>query len=362
MPYYEIPDHCSVVNGRSNGRSSHQPLKNGRVTIVGNDGQREFRRTVRIVDGEIMDNLLMMGGRLVHRVCYGKFESTLTPKGREVERFRKGGKGKHGKSRTRLTLFGHEGWCHSWYKQGRLMRQKMHYDNGVLAYDWSLGGKPVTIREPDGRLKFTLTGEIDSAKQPMGRSVFDREMPQWFKQSAPFSVMDAAGEGVYAGQHEHGQRVGRWLLPAQLSPLLVNVLGRDDGMMEGKEYGPGVEHFYEHGVAIPKALFETPPEKLDPAKLLKIPNAQLRMAMLAKAKFDGERLAQCGVEVHRQGAMRLIDVPGLDTRILRVQCPSTKSFYYIHVPHDSVECEQARQWTFHVGAGVRGAITFAVET
>ena len=355
---YAYPqDHVTVSNGRCNGRSSFQALKKGRVTITGNDGAADFRRILEIVDGEIMDNRLLVAGRVIHRVCYGKFETTLTAKGRETVRFQKGtGRGKHGKSRTRLTLFGNDGWCHSWYKQGRLVRQKMHFDNGVMAYDWS-GRKAVEIRKPDGHIEYRLTGEIDAAKQWNSRSVFDREMPDWFKRSAPFSVENAAGEVIYAGQHENGQRVGRWVLP---SPLLIDVLdARTDGQAPHR---PGVEHFYEHGVAIPKRLFETPPDKLDPAKLLKIANAQLRMAMLAKAKFDGERLAQCGTEVHRDGAMRLIDVPGLDTRILRVQCPSTKSYYYIHVPHDSTKCEQARQWTFHVGAGVRGAIQFTVET
>jgi len=351
-----FPNYATVSNGRSNGRSSHQVLKAGRVTIAGTDGTTQFRRILEIVDGEIVDNRLVVHGKVIHRVCYGKFETTHTDHGRATTRFRKGsGKGLHGKSRQRLILFSNPGWCHSWYKQGRLVRQKMHFDNGVMAYDWS-GHKTVDIRRPDGSLEFRLHGEIDASKQWNSRSVFDREMPDWFKRSAPFSVENAAGQVIYAGQHENGQRVGRWVLP---SSSLMDVLGH-----RADDHGdrPGEEHFYERGVAIPKALFETPRDKLDPVKLLKIANAQLRMAMLAKAKFDGERLAQCGVEVHRQGAMRLIDVPGLDTRILRVQCPSTKSFYYIHVPHDSVQCEQARQWTFHVGAGVQGAIKFAVET
>lgn len=333
-------DYVTVVNGRCNGRSSHQQMHAGRVTVNGTDPEGvQFRRILEIVDGEIMDNRLIVGGKLIHRVAYGKFESILTAKGRAVTRFHKGsGKGRHGKSRHRIELFGHEGWCHSWYKQGRLTRQKTYFDNGALAYDWT-GRKVVDVRRPDGHLEYRLHGEIDAAQQWSGLSVFSREMAAWFRQSAPFSVENGKGKVIFAGQHENRQRVGKWILA-------------------------GKEHFYEHGVAIPKRLFETPPDQLDPLKLLKISNAQLRMAMLAKAKFDGERLAQCGHVVHRQGAMRLIDVPGLDTRILRVQCPSTKSFYYIHVPHDSTDCEQARQWTFHVGAGVRvrGAIRFAVET
>ena len=336
---YSHCDFVKVSNGRSNGRSSHQPLQDGTVTIAGTDEKGVmFRRIVQIVQGEIMDNRLMIGGRVQHRIAYGKFESGLTPKGREVIRFHAGsGAGKHGKSRRRAKLFEREVWCHSWYKQGRLLRQKCIYDlGGLLAYDWRSGGKVCELYHPDGTLRYRLTGEVASTRQWLGDSVFDRGMADWFKQSAPFAV-EQDGRVIYAGQHTNGQRTGKWIL-------------------EGKE------HYYEHGVAIPKALFETPPEKLDPVQLLALPNAQLRMALLAKAKFDGERLAQCGRVIHQQGAMRLFDVKGLETRILRVQCTSTKSYYYIHVPRDSNRCEAARQWTFHVGAGVRQPIQFAQET
>lgn len=161
-------------------------------------------------------------------------------------------------------------------------------------------------------------------------------MHRWFRPSAPFSVT-SPDRVIFSGLIENHQRVGKWILN-------------------------GHEHYYEHGVAIPKQLFETPPDQLDPKQLLKISNAQLRMAMLAKANFKADRLAKIGRIIHRHGSMRLFDIPGLDTRILRVQCPSTKSYYFIRVPRDSQRCEEARQWTFHVNAGVRKPIQFAQET
>lgn len=57
---------------------------------------------------------------------------------------------------------------------------------------------------------------------------------------------------------------------------------------------------------MPGGLYESPAEKLNPVKLLKIPNAQLRMALLSKV--GPARLARRGTVVHREGAMRLFDI------------------------------------------------------
>ena len=333
-----LRDFTVVSNGRCNGRSSHQNLRHGRVTITGRDrNDQPISRVVQVVDGEIVDNRLRVNGKLVHHIAYGQFESTLSDAGRNVVRFRKGtGTGRHGKSRRYEDLFGHPGCCHSWYKNGRLVRQKFLYANGVTAYDWRPSAKPREIRAPNGELLYRVSGTIDSRRQWPGDSVFNRPMEEWFLHSRPFMV-EAGGKTIFAGQYAHRQRVGRWVLDGQ-------------------------EHYYEHGVAIPKKLFETTPEKLDPWKLLRIPNAQLRMAMLAKADFSAQRLSQVGRVVHKDKAMRLFDVPGLETRILQVQCNSTKSFYFIHVPKDSRKCEEARQWTFHVRAGVSQPIHFNQET
>jgi hypothetical protein len=141
---------------------------------------------------------------------------------------------------------------------------------------------------------------------------------------------------VYAGQWENRQRVGEWI-------------------EDGKKV------CYERGLAIPAKLYHTPADKLDPVKILKLPNAQLRMALCAK--IGPERIAKCGKVVHKDGDMRLIEIKGYDVKILRVRCPSTKAYYFLRVPRDSTQCEEARQWTFGVGDGnIREPIKFAVET
>ena len=329
--------HIVIQSGRSNGRNIWQDAMVGRMTISGVDTRgKKFKRVVVFDGGEVVDNKYVESGKLRHRIVYGKFEHSVSKDGkREIVRFNpRGGKGRHGKSMRYESLFGRQGVCHSWFKLGRLVRQKFIYDNGRQAYDWKRGG--CMVRDYSGKVMLRLTGQLDGSGRWDGHSVLARDMEHWFLQSSPFSV-ERYGKVIFAGQHENHQRVGKWILD-------------------------GKEHFYEHGVAIPKKLFETPPEKLDPRKLLRIDNAQLRMALMAKANFNAKRLAEIGTVIHKDGSMRLFDVKGLDTRILKVVCPSTSQQYYIRVPRDSEKCEAARQWTFHVGAGVSGRIKFAQET
>lgn len=110
MSFTNHYDYTAVSNGRSNGRSSYQRLSKGRVTIAGIDPETggAFRRVVTIVDGEIMDNRLYVGGKTIHHVAYGKFETSRTKAGRDITRFHPGsGKGRHGKSIRHCDLQTH---------------------------------------------------------------------------------------------------------------------------------------------------------------------------------------------------------------------------------------------------------------
>jgi hypothetical protein len=122
----------------------------------------------------------------------------------------------------------------------------------------------------------------------------------------------------------------------------------------------GRTYYYVNGVGIPKKLYETPPDKLDPAQILKIDNAQLLMAMMEK--IGGDKIAKIGKVIHKDGDMRLYNIPKFDVRILRVRCTTTKAFYYLKVPKDASKCEEARQWTFGVGQDIARPIKFAQET
>lgn len=329
--------YVSVTSGKSNGRSFHDLLKSGMLTMTGKDSDgKSFKRIVKFEDGEIQDNRLIIEGKTVHRIVYGKFETLQGKNGREIVRFYKGGKSKHGKARRSEKLFGATGVCHSWYKRGRLVRQKFIYSNGKTAYDWNAFRNQCTVKDPEGMLLYEISGALDGRDNCIGgsHSVLNKRMEYWFLERLPFEVKKH-GKVVYAGAMEKRQRVGRWVL-------------------NGKAV-----HFV-HGVAIPAKLYNTPDDKLDPLKILKNPNAQVRMALMSR--IDPERIAKCGRVIHSQGDMRLFDIKDFDVRILRVRCTTTKSYYFLRVPKDSTKCEQARQWTFGVGDDFSKPIKFAKET
>ncbi len=328
-----------IKSGKSNGRNVYDDLIDGRITITGTDSQgKTYQRIAVIRDGEVWDNTLRVNGRVVHRIVYGQFETIRQQKGRTIVRFKKGtGRGIHGKARRHESLFGHEGCCHSWYKNGRLVRQKFIYDNRRLAYDFNAYKKECTVRDYDGNPLYEIKGVLTDRNNNIfigSHSVLAGPMHNWFNPSVPFEVRKNH-RVVLSGQVKNAQRVGKWIIG-------------------GKTY------FYINGAAIPKKLFETPPENLDPAKVLKINNAQLRMAMMEKIGTD--RIADIGKVVHKDGDMRLYDIPKYDVRILRVRCSTTKVFYYLRVPKDATKCEEARQWTFHVGQDFSKPIKFAIET
>lgn len=327
----------TISSGKSNGRSIYDMLVEGKIKISGVDGKgRSFERTAVIRGGEVWENKLKRNKKLVHHIVYGQFENR-PGNGREIVRFKEGtGKGKHGKSRRYEKLFGHPGVCHSWYKNGRLVRQKFIYNNKKTAYDYNGYKNACIVKGYDGRVLYEIKGALDGRNNIYSgsHSVLSRKMSYWFLYREPFEVKKS-GKIIYKGQMQNHQRVGEWV-----------------------ENGKRV--FYVNGVAIPKRLYETPPEKLDPAKIINLPNAQLRMAMMEKIGPD--RIAEIGRVVHKDKAMRLYDIKNYDVRILRVQCPTTKAYYYLKVPKDAAKCEEARQWTFGVGNGFNEPIKFAKET
>jgi len=319
----------AVSNGKSNGRSFYDQLLKGKITIQDDEGNK---RIVYVEDGQIIDNKILKGGKQIYHIVYGGFER----KGDDIVRFRKGsGKGKHGKSRTHEELFGHKGVCHSWYNNGRLIRQKFFYENGHLAYDYRFHAKECVVKDPRGNVLYRLKGMLDCRGLWNGHAVFNKSNPlEWFLASRPFEVWKNDSL-ILAGQFDGRHRTGRWVENGKVT-------------------------YYEKGVPLPKKLYETPPEQLNVKDILRLSNAQSRMALMSK--LPPERIAEAGTVIHKQSDMRLYDIKGYESRILRVKCPSTGSFYFLNVPHDAARCEQARQWTFHVGDDLRKPIRFAKET
>jgi hypothetical protein len=77
--------------------------------------EKGHERRVEIKNGQVWDNKVKQDGKPTYHVIYGEFEKL----GKTIVRFKRGsGKSKHGKARRVEKLFGHEGVCHSWYKNG----------------------------------------------------------------------------------------------------------------------------------------------------------------------------------------------------------------------------------------------------
>lgn len=326
--------YVAVSNGNSNGRTFGQPIVDGKITITGSNRFGDFKRTVTIKDGELHETKLKASGYPVYHIVYGQFEKL----GATIVRFKKGtGKGKHGKARRYEELFGQKGTCHSWYKNGRLIRQKFIWFNRKKAYDYNAYTSECVINDWNGNILYEvkghLSGKLNNAMHE-GHSVFDKSIYDWFTEDLPFEVKEK-GKIIFKGEYKHRQKVGMWV-------------------------EEGVTSYYQNGVAIPEKLFNTPVDKLDPLKILKIKNAQLRMALMSK--IDPKKIANCGKVIHKDGDMRLYSIKDFDVKILRVRCNTTNAYYYLKVPKDSKECEQARQWTFGVGEYIRKPIKFEVET
>lgn len=322
-----------VKSGTSNNRSFNQDITKGRVTISGTDLRgNKFKRVAYYLDGRIVDNKYIQNGKTEFHIVYGKYER----KDNNIIRFKGDGKGKHGKSRTFEKLFGTEGTCHSWYSNGRLVKQKFIYANGKKAYDYKCSSKPFEVKDKFGNLLFAIKGRINGSDCAYygGHSVLHKNMKSWFMADVPFEVKKN-GKVIYAGLYKNRQRQGEWV-------------------EEGKK------KYYLRGVEVPKNVYFIKPEDIDIRKVLNMDNAQVRMALLDK--INPEQFSKVGKVIHSDGDMRLYAIPKLDVKILRVKCTTTGAFYYLKVPHDSTECEQARQWTFGVGREFNKPIKFEVET
>jgi len=319
------PGLTTISSGKCNGRSVRDSLIDGKITLTGLDQNGlPFKRVAVIKDGEVWDNKLIIAGKTIHHIVYGQYEK----RGNDIIHFRKGtGTGKHGKSRHSEKLFGYEGICHSWYNRGRLIRQKFIYDNGVTAYNYNACSDQCTmVKDYYGNAVYEVRGRLEGRRDNAlrdGQSVFTGKMDYWFSDAIPFEVKKN-GKILYKGEIKARQRIGKW------------VIG-------GKKY------CYVRGVEIPKKLYDTPPDQLDPLTVLRLSNAQTRMALMEK--IGPERIAEIGRVIHKDKEMRLYDIKNYDVRILRVRCPTTKAFYYLRVPKDSQKCEEDRQWTFGVDAG-----------
>lgn len=346
--------------------------------------------TIQTNGESIIGHKLTRDGRIIEREKLGSFFRGYSKrvgdpaKARVILRYYSGSQRTlHGISeRYDQRLFGAPGKCRTCYSRGRFLWQEFRYQNRQLAFrihhtDKAVkikyaggdvagivncpGGFSTWVTDPsrvwrDSRKHSTYRGEVYfqvDSKKPMDSK--DGQLDFSKDGNCVLNFFDRRGRVYLSGEHKNRQRVGEWIIGGK-SMFLLN------------------------GVPVDKKLWETPAEKLMIGRVLRLKNAQLRAALMAK--IGNERVAKelDSKVIHETRSMKLMEFlikvddgnGGTDSRmrILQVTCPSTKNKYYLSVP-DFVwdggrrtkldTCEQARQWTFGVN-DPRKRLKFAIET
>jgi hypothetical protein len=331
--------------------------------------------------------------RIIEWIRFGGFHRFYSKMGKAILRFHPDSlTSLHGISlRTDQRCFGEKGRCTTKYSRGRFVFQEFRYKNRRLAYRFGHSKKSVVVKYPDGKIAWivecpgkgfsTRSGdtsggqwfpdrrEEDVHSCSLGLAYFDVRRPSFKKLASEgrgldfskdgnclFRFFDRRGRLSFKGEFRNRQRSGEWVIS-------------------------GKSRFYLQGVMVDKKIWSTKPEDLKVYQALRVKNAQLRAALLAK--IGAERIAkECKHKVIHQtkNGMKLMEFPikvddgdgGIKShlRILMVTCPSTGNKYYLNVP-DFVwdgskktkldKCETARQWTFGINHP-KDKIKFAVET
>ncbi len=380
MSYWRIGDSKGGFFGHSNYKTASDEIADG--SLIARDGNKKV--IVRLQNGQITSERCIINGNTEYLCHYGNVSKR---KGHYYLNYRDGSARQlDGLSRRwDEDLFGYKGACHSFYRRGRLMWQKFWYSNGHLAYHWNCRKESrhyLFIKDPSGNPLFEFKGlegpatikfkeggsfqskeiilrdELNTRKITLGSIIFHAQ--QDISKHGHYEMKRWKNKRLYfAGTTKNNQRVGKW-------------------------YEDGKIYYYERGVRVPRKLYETPVDKIDPRWVLSLDNAQLRGALITKIGVNRIVEKLKGKIIHRDKDMELVSIPmkpakdiekefrfdiergrmstDRELRVLKVVCPSTKTNYFLQVPPEVTECEQARQWTFGIPLESKERIKFAVET
>jgi len=317
-------------------------------------------------------------GKVVFWMKLGEFQKWDNKKsGRGIIRY-------HPNSLTRLhgltevythKFRGRPGKCITKYSWGKWMHQEFWYKlrggRRRRAYSVHHTDKSFRFFWPDGKVagQVECPGGFRIQNSDEGRPFMNRLQSEYNEDNradmfdlsrdgnAAFAIFDRLGRVLHRGTYHDRQRVGEWILNRR-------------------------SVYFVRGVSISKKIWDTPPEKLNVKKIIRMRNVQVRAALLARIPPEKMFKSCRGKIIHeiKSSGMRLIELPvAVDDgnggnkskmRILRVRDTSTNAFYYLRVP-DFVwdggkktklnKCEQARQWTFGVN-DPKKKIKFAKET
>lgn len=337
----------------------HNNLKDATIIV----DELGFKTTYLIdADGNIVDTSVehkansSEGTGKSHQFVRGKFEKWFE-KGKLITEisYREGtNRGKHGDYMvTEKIPLGrgeeYKGTITGRYYRGSMATQRFVYDNGQEAYSWKKNLKELIVLYPDGTTWFYLSGSL---RKPSGYS-------------DPYILID--GNGYYhLGENRKPSDIGNVadeIVEYDLQGVIKNKYQYENNQKTGVGIEDYKEKYYMSGVAVSKKIFESDGTDYDPMEVLAIDNSQLRTALMNKVGME-RLLTECkGKVIHEdkeQGRdnklirISFVGKAGEVTygdkfmQILQVTCPSTSNKYYLRVPPDVDNCEDARQWTMGV--------------
>ena len=365
MSFYSNPYGCRNF-------TSEIFIDNGKITINGD----KYKTVVNVKNRQVTEKKITVKGKLAYWIKWGEFEKErANGTTYKIMRYRNGtGKGKDGLTiRKDMVLEGEKGTCYTFFANGRLLWQKFNYSNGVTAYYARHNHNQVKGRYPNKKPMFEITGDklnyrCNAEGEPF---IYNRNYSAYRAEGELFNLsqtkctytfFDRQGKVKNAGSFENKQRVGEWI----------------------KNY---VKYYFLSGVPVNKKLFDTPPDKIDPHRVLREPNAQARAMLLKKIGLKRviEKCEGVLIDEDKERGNALYDFPikpvnrmsnlfnrededwqydETHLRILKVTCTTTKGEYFLRVPalKRYSKCEEARQGTFNGFEPDAKPVTFKLET
>lgn len=346
-----------VVQYGSTYRSINEIVDNG--TIIIKDKDSRSKTIVRIEDRLVREIKTFKDNKYIRWIKYGDFEKARNQAvTHKIMHYRqKTSKGLHGlQVRKDFMLEGYPGTCYTFYSRGKFLWQKFVYFNKRLAY--YVRWKDTTIKgmHPDKKPLFEINVNMLYTKDNKEGDpfIYHKHYDAGnFNFSADgihcdYAFWDTRGRIKNKGVYENNQRTGEWV----------------------EKYK---QFFYLSGLPVPKALYKKDPKDIPAASVLRIPNSQVRAMFLKKIGYD-RVIKECqGQVIHKEGNYELVDFPVITAidrdadkilRILKVNCPSTKSEYFLPVPptEDFNTCAKARNGTFTHFEPKAKEVEFAIET
>jgi len=224
-------------------------------------------------------------------------------------------------------------------KNSRIYREMGYYDNKVKAYDVKKEDKEIKIYDENGKLWIYITANKNNKIKLSDNSIFKyvkREtdiLNYCCERNYSIVIYDKDGKVKYQGEYNNNHRNGRWIVKYK-------------------------EKYYVNDLEIPKKYYYASSEELDPKKILKIRNIELRTYLINKIGLENliKKLNGKTIDILPDGSQELIalDVEGaIDDnqdkviKILKLRDPSTGIYYCLRVPPNMTDCEKARRWTLY---------------